>query len=172
MCPDPAIQRARPDSRWSPPRWGPQRVMLSTLLEENGFRVCSAVLVSFSAESVLTRAFSPAYTWFEMGYMGRWGTQLFDGFALGCEHLTPHPVPERPGAEQTGPDPAGMAFASSQRAPPTHTHLQRGGSPLCASAGVTCGLRAGRRAWEPDRRVGSPSSEGQGGGQAVSSLLS
>lgn len=44
--------------------------MLSTLLEENGFRFCSAVLVSFSAGSVPTRAFSPAYTWFEMGYMG------------------------------------------------------------------------------------------------------
>lgn len=105
--------------------------MLSTLLEENGFRFCSAVLVSFSAESVLTRAFSPAYTWFEMGYMGRWRTQLFDGFALGCEHLTPHPHPERPGAEQTGPDPAGMAFASSQRAPPTHTPPMWGQPALC-----------------------------------------
>lgn len=102
MCPDPAIQRARPDSRQSPPRWGPQRVVLFTLLEENGFRFYSAVLVRFRARSVPTRAFSQAYTWFEMGYMGRWGTQLFDGFALGCEHLTSHPVPERPGAEQTG----------------------------------------------------------------------
>lgn len=107
--------------------------VLSILLEENGFRFCRAVLVSFSARSVPTRASSTAYTWFEMGYRGRWGTQLFDGFALGCKHLTPHPVLERPGAEQTGPDPAGMAFASSQRAPPTHTPPMWGQPALCLS---------------------------------------
>lgn len=65
------------------------------------------------------------------------GHPAVEGFALGWEYLTPRLVPERPRAEQTGPDPARMAFASSQRASPTHTHLHLGDTPRCASAGAT-----------------------------------
>lgn len=56
---------------------------------------------------------------YKRGAVGRWRV----GPGLGIPH--PRPVPEGPRAGQTGPDPARMAFASSQRAPPTHTATQR-----------------------------------------------
>lgn len=53
---------------------------------------------------------------YKRGTAGRWRV----GPGLGIPH--PRPVPEGPRAGQTGPDPARMAFASSQRAPPTHSN--------------------------------------------------
>lgn len=95
------------------------------------------VLVSVRARAAWTRASPPAYTWFQTGHHGEAGNPAAGWSVLGCEHLTPRPVPERRRAAQTGPAPARMAFASSQRSPPPHTP-PTWGHPLRALAGVAC----------------------------------
>lgn len=65
------------------------------------------------------------------------------GPGLGIPH--PRPVPEGPRAGQTGPDPARMAFASSQRAPPTHSNPETARSaPRRPEPGTRTLRRVGR----------------------------
>lgn len=122
-------------------------------------------MVSFHAWAVLTCAFSLAYTWFEgLPWAGGecsclmvlpWAvntsphTQFQKGLELSRQALIPPEWPLLPAKEYR---------------PHTHFPLE---SPLCASAGVTCGLRAGGRAWEPDSRRGGSPCWGPRRGQAV-----
>lgn len=96
---------------------------------------------------------------------GEPGSAAVRCFCPGPRTPQPTPVPERPAAGRTGPDPAGMAFASSQRAAPTHLHR---GDPRAASAGLAHRARLGGQVGRRGNQTGEgrglhPRAEGWGG---------
>lgn len=98
---------------------------------------------------------------------GEPGSAAVRCFCPGPRTPQPTPVPERPrpATERTGPDPAGMAFASSQRAAPTHLHR---GDPRMASAGLAHRARLGGQVGRRGNQTGEgrgvhPRAEGWGG---------
>nr|XP_025738086.1 uncharacterized protein LOC112831838 isoform X4 [Callorhinus ursinus] len=152
-----------------PPSWGhPECQRVDAFPRRTGSRFRAAAPMNLS---VRVSPDLSAFPCLPLGYKwvasGRWGTQLSEGFALGWEYLTPRLVPERPRAEQTGPDPARMAFASSQRAPPILTpppwrhpalRLGRRDPQNLDSEGRWDGLvvrqeRVGGWGWLPPRKV-------------------
>lgn len=94
------------------------------------------------------------------------GTWLLDSVAL-SRNTAPHTGSRKASSRADGPGLARMAFASSQRASPTHTHLQPGDLPLCLGGVAT--ERGGPwdkgGGWHAPRKVPAepPSSGGQGG---------
>lgn len=96
---------------------------------------------------------------------GEPGSPAVRCFCPGPRTPQPTPVPERPAAGRTGPDPAGMAFASSQRAAPTHLHC---GDPRAASASLVHRARLGGQVGRRGNQTGEgrglhPRAEGWGG---------